>query len=213
VVEGPITGVLLFALSGGLAGLFAGEASWRLVSSGPLRVRPDWLSWLLAAGGAAVMVGIQVARDHLPGLAVEAGLVGLLLWVTATDVRERAVYPAVVYPGIALMVLGAPQLGNSIAEAALGAALAVGLFAILYVVGRIRYGPDALGSGDIGVAGLLGAAVGAPQLGMAFGLAAVLAAGFGLIAGWRARSLRVTFPYAPALCVAGLLMRIMAAAP
>jgi prepilin signal peptidase PulO-like enzyme (type II secretory pathway) len=125
--------------------------------------------------------------------------------VLASDVRERAVYPAVVYPGIALAVATAPILGSSVVDALLGAASSGGLFAGFYLLARLRYGPGALGAGDVSAAALLGAVVGLQRLFPALALVSLIGAAIAVVAGLRAHSLRASFAYAPALCLAALV--------
>lgn len=189
------------AAVGSLAGVAAGELSRRLAVGRRPTGLPDRLSWLLGAGGAIALIA-HASWPGDPGLATEAAQVGLLLLVLACDVRERAVYPAVVYPGVAFAVWAAPLGGGSVIDATLGAATSTGVFAVLYVIGRLRYGPGALGAGDGSVAALLGAIAGLSRLAPALMLASLIGAGLAMLVGVRARSLRTTMPYAPALCLA-----------
>jgi prepilin signal peptidase PulO-like enzyme (type II secretory pathway) len=195
--------LIIPALFGSLVGLAAGEAS-RVLLAGRSSRLPDRFSWLLTAGGALAVALHPAAREDLFRLAAVLALVGTLLFVLASDVRERAVYPAVVYPGVALMVAIAPLLGISVIDAVFGAAAAGGLFAGFYLLARLRYGPGALGAGDISAAALLGAAVGLSRLFPALALVGAIGVAMALAVGLRARSLRATFPYAPALCLAAL---------
>ena len=196
--------VIVVALIGSLVGLAAGEAS-RGVAAGryPLG-RPDRLSWLLAAGGALALAAHPAWRNGLLPAASAAAVVGLLVLVLACDVRERAVYPAMVYAGVALAVASGPMLGTTVAGALLGAAAGTALFAGLYALASLRYGAGALGAGDVFAAALLGAVVGLPRLPLALALVATFGGGIALVVGLRARSLRASFPYAPALCLAAL---------
>jgi leader peptidase (prepilin peptidase) / N-methyltransferase len=199
------------AVAGGLIGLAAGMAS-RAVADGRCRLtRPDRLSWLLAAGGAACVPAHPAWHDGpLPAVAL-AALVGLLLMVLACDVRQRAVYPVIVYAGVALAILAGPALGTSMVGALLGAVVGTILFAGIYVLASVRYGPGAFGSGDVYAAALLGAAVGLSRLPLALVLAALVGAGIAVVVGLRARSMQASFPYAPALCVAALVAPLLAA--
>lgn len=194
---------------GGLAGLGAGVISRALADGNRGFVRPDRLSWLLAIGGA-VALAASPAWQHglLPG-AAQAGLVGLLLLVLACDVRQRAVYPLIVYAGIALAVAAGPLLGGSVSGAVLGLVLGTAVFAGIYVLAAFRYGAGAFGSGDVYAAALLGAVVGLARMPLALGLAAVAGAGLAIVVGLRARSLQASFPYAPSLCLAALLAPLL----
>jgi prepilin signal peptidase PulO-like enzyme (type II secretory pathway) len=134
-----------------------------------------------------------------------------LLMVLACNVRQRAVYPAMVYLGVVLAVLAGPVLGTSMAGALLGAAAGTALFFGVYLVAGLCYGAGAFGSGDVYAAALLGAVVGLSRLPLALALVAVVGVGLAVVAGLRARSMRVTFPYAPALCLAALVAPLLAA--
>jgi prepilin signal peptidase PulO-like enzyme (type II secretory pathway) len=198
-------------LSGSLMGLAAGEISRALAVRNRPPGRPDPLSWLLAGIGAVALATHPGVRSGPLPATAEAALITLLLLIVACDVRERAVYPAIDYPGVVLPVIAAPLLGTSAVDALLGAATSTGLFAAFYVVGHLRYGPGALGSGDVLVAAVLGGVAGLSGLSLALILVGVFAAGIASIVGLRARSLRATFPYTPALCLAALAATLLRA--
>jgi leader peptidase (prepilin peptidase)/N-methyltransferase len=202
------TELIIPALFGSVVGLAAGEAS-RALSAGRTGRLPDRMSWLLAGGGALAVAVHPAAREGLLPAAAILGLVGILLLVLASDVRERAVYPAVVYPGIALAVATAPILGSSVINALIGAVAGGGVFTAFYLVARLRYGAGAFGAGDISAATLLGAVVGLSRLFPALALVGVIGVAMALSVALRARSLRATFPYAPALCLAALVTTII----
>jgi prepilin signal peptidase PulO-like enzyme (type II secretory pathway) len=201
---------LAIAVVGGLVGLAAGELS-RAVADGRCRLDgPDRLSWLLAAGGVVALAAHPAWQQGLVPGAVQATLVGLLLLVLACDVRQRAVYPVMIYVGVALAVLAGPILGTSMAGALLGTVVGTALFFGVYLVAGLRYGAGAFGSGDVYAAGLLGAVVGLSRLPLALALVAVVGVGLAIVAGLRARSMQATFPYAPALCLAALVAPLLA---
>ena len=204
------TELILPAVLGSVVGLAAGEAS-RALASGRTRRSPDVLSWLLAVVGALAVVIHPASRDGILRLAAVVGLAGTLLLVLATDVRERAVYPLVVYPGIALAVGTAPLLGSSIANALIGATVGAAIFSVFFLFARFRYGPGAFGSGDVYAAALLGAVVGVSRIVPALALVGVIGVVMAVLVGLRARSLQATFPYAPALCLSALVTVIMRA--
>jgi prepilin signal peptidase PulO-like enzyme (type II secretory pathway) len=115
----------------------------------------------------------------------------------------------VVYSGVALAVVFAPLLGTSIDDAAAGA-LASGLvFAGLYAWARQRFGHGTLGGGDVSAAALLGAVAGLSKLFLALTLVGLIGGAMALLVGLRARSLRASFPYAPALCLAAMLATLL----
>jgi prepilin signal peptidase PulO-like enzyme (type II secretory pathway) len=203
--------VIAIAIIGSLVGLGAGELS-RAVATRRYRLhRPDRLSWLMSAGGAAALAAHPAWHDGPVPSTAQAALVGLLLLVIACDVRQRAVYPAMVYAGVALAIVSGPILGTSMVGALLGAILSTVLFAGVYVVASFRYGTGAFGSGDVYAAALLGAVVGLSRLPLALSLAAVAGAAIAIVVGARARSLHASFPYAPALCLAALVAPVLSA--
>jgi prepilin signal peptidase PulO-like enzyme (type II secretory pathway) len=202
------TELIVPAVLGSVVGLAAGEAS-RALSTGRARRSPDLLSWLLAGGGALAVVIHPAAREGILRLAAVIGVFGTLLLVLASDLRARAVYPAVVYPGIALAVGTAPILGSSIANAVMGAAVGAAIFGAFFLLARWRYGPGAFGSGDVYAAALLGAVVGLSRIVPALALVGVIGVVMAVSVGIRARSLQATFPYAPALCLSALVTVIM----
>jgi prepilin signal peptidase PulO-like enzyme (type II secretory pathway) len=196
---------------GALAGVVAGEASRALAVKGHPARRPDRLSWILAGVGALALAAHPAARGGLWLAGAEAALIALLLLVVASDLRERAVYPAIVLPGAAIAAAMAPLLGTSIVDALLGAAASAGVFAALYAFARVRFGPGTLGSGDVSAAALLGAVTGLSRLFLALTLVGLIGGGVALVVWLRARSLRATFPYAPALCLSAMLATVLRA--
>ena len=196
---------MLAAALGGLSGLLAGVVS-RWLADGAWR--PDRFSLLLGMGGA-LAAGLQPALFADPLMAASStAVLCLLIVVMASDVRERAVYPAIVYPGLAFLTATAPLFGRPLVDALLGALVCAALFGLLHLLARLRYGREALGDGDVAVAALLGAVVGFTQLPRALLLVGVFGALIALAVGVRSRSLRASFPYAPAFCLVGLLVRL-----
>src|SRR6185295_1182887 len=101
---------------------------------------PDRLSWLLAGGGALALAIDPAARGDFPAAVVGGLMVGLVLLVLACDLRERAVYPMIVYPTIGLAIALAPVLGTSVGDAVLGTVVSAALCGLCYIVARLRYG-------------------------------------------------------------------------
>jgi leader peptidase (prepilin peptidase) / N-methyltransferase len=196
-------------LLGCLAGVAAGEASRALACGRRPPGPPDRLSWLLAGAGGLILAIHPAGRGGLLLTTVEAGLIALLLVVLASDIRERAVYPIVVYPGVVLAVAAAPLLRLWFVDAILGAMVSVALFGTFYGIARLRYGPGAFGGGDVSAAALLGAVVGWSGLPLALFLVSLIGASVAIVVGVRARSRRATFPYTPALCLGALFATLL----
>jgi leader peptidase (prepilin peptidase)/N-methyltransferase len=194
---------------GAVVGLVAGELSYCLAHAGASVRRPDLFSTGLAAvDGLVFSLWVRDQAD-VTAIGIRAVVLILLSLVLASDVRERTVYPAIVYPSIVCMAFAAPMLGISMIDALSGATAAGIVFGLLYAVARLRYGPGALGAGDVSVAVLLGAIVGLSRLPLALFLVGILGACLALLAGIRARSMYATFAYAPALSLAALLTTLL----
>jgi prepilin signal peptidase PulO-like enzyme (type II secretory pathway) len=206
------TVILLSLALGTLAGLLAGEASRALAERRFRRAPPDRLSIALAFGSALAFKWWTPPQGDPATTLLRTGVVTLLALVLACDIRERAIYPMIVYPAILGLTIAAPLLGTSVVDALLGGAIAGGVFALLYLLARVRYGSGALGEGDVTVAVLMGVVVGAPRLPVALLLASTIGAVLAVLAVVRARSLRATFPYAPALSLAALATLLVRAA-
>jgi prepilin signal peptidase PulO-like enzyme (type II secretory pathway) len=201
--------MLVSFVLGSLVGLVAGEASRGLAHRPGFCTRPDLLSLVLSTGAGLTLTVWTTPQTDLPAILLRAGVLMVLSLVLASDLRERAVYPAIVYPAIVGLALAAPLLGTSIVDAVAGGLVAGALFIVLYLVARLRYGPGALGEGDVSVAVLLGVVVGLSRLPFALPLVSIIGAGLALVAAVRARSLRASFAYAPTLCLAALATSLL----
>lgn len=189
---------------GGVGGLAAGAFSYALMESRPPPARLDPLSWALAAAGAlAAAIHPAALQGPIPA-ALQGGLIALLLLVTASDLRERTVYPAIVYPGVAYAIVVAPSVGSSIPDSLVGAVAAAAIFAMLYVFARLRSGPGAFGAGDVSAAALLGAVVGISRLPLGLLLVSLIGAVMAAFIALRARSVHASMPYGPAICLGAL---------
>jgi leader peptidase (prepilin peptidase)/N-methyltransferase len=201
--------MIVFGLLGGVVGLLAGEISRALATGRHAPGRPDLLSWILAASAALVMGFFQATEAEMTAALARLGLVALLFLVAASDIRERAVYPAIVYPGVVFAAAIGLLLGTPVTDAVLGAAVSVGVFAATYVVARVRYGTGAFGVGDVSVAALMGAVVGLSRLPLALALVGLAGGIIAIVAIVRTRSHRAAVPYAPALCAAALITPVL----
>jgi prepilin signal peptidase PulO-like enzyme (type II secretory pathway) len=194
---------------GAVVGLVTGEVSYRLAHTGRGLLRPDLLSVGLAIVDGLVLALWVRDQTNLPAIGIRVAVLMLLSLVLASDVRERAVYPVIVYPSIICIALTAPLLGISRMDAVSGAVITGIVFGLPYAAGRLRYGTGALGAGDVSVAVLVGTIVGLPRLPIALLLVGIIGAGLALLAGIRARSTRATFAYAPALSLAALTTMLL----
>lgn len=158
------------------------------------------LAFLLAAwhrtGGEAALMGRQL-------------LLGLpLLAITATDLEARLIPNRLILGGAALGLAVATAEARLL-SAGLGAAVGLGLFWVVYLVGNRLY-PGGFGAGDVKLAGLVGLELGFPD-GVSALLLGVLIGGLGalVLLGLRARRLKDPIPYGPFLC-AGAAVTLLA---
>jgi prepilin signal peptidase PulO-like enzyme (type II secretory pathway) len=196
-------------LLGGLAGLAIGEASRALAAGRHRSGPPDRLSILLAAVGALTVAAHPATKTGFVPAVTEIVLVGFLLAVLACDVRERSVYPIIVYPGVVYAIVAAPLLELWFVDAIFGAVVCVALFGAFYGLARLRYGRGGFGGGDVSAAALLGAVVGWSGLPLALPLVSIIGAVVAIVVGVRARSRLATFPYAPAVCLGALIATLL----
>jgi prepilin signal peptidase PulO-like enzyme (type II secretory pathway) len=188
---------------GALAGLVAGYISRAFAQDWQPR-RPDALTLASGVLGALLVSQHPFARGEISGVIVATILVGLLTLIAASDIRERAVYPLLVYPAVILTIVAAPSLGIWRIDAVKGAAFMALLFLLVYLAARVISGPGALGMGDVSVAVLVGAIAGLSRIDQALIILGFAGGLMALAAAIRARSFRTAFPYAPALCLGAL---------
>ncbi|MGH3808751.1 MAG: prepilin peptidase [Pseudonocardiaceae bacterium] len=134
----------------------------------------------------------------------------LLLLLAVRDIQARVIPNRVVYPGAALALAAAPLLPAGTHLSALtGGAIALAVFIAIYLVR-----PDAMGEGDVKLAGVIGLGLGFPNALVALFLGAVfggLVAGAGLAL--RRASLRSTMAYGPYLCAGALAVALLGRGP
>ncbi len=152
------------------------------------------------------------AQDADPvRLAINAGLVAVLLLLAALDVTYRMVPNVVVFPTAVAAILVGPAA--SPVGALAGALAGLAIFGAIYGLGTWLYGRPPLGMGDVKLAVLIGAVVGIAYVGQALLLGILLA---GLVAGVLLVSRRIerqaTLPYGSFLALAGLLVLLLVAA-
>ncbi len=158
---------------------------------------------------ATVAAFLAFAMRGLGGAALAAHLLfaALLVAISVIDLRHREVYLSLGVGGLAAGLLLAPLTASGgLASAIHGATVGAALFATLYWAGRVAYrGREPLGSGDIVIAGLLGALAGFPGVIVALTLGVLIGgagAGLLLVLG---RGRRTYMPYGPGLCLGGLV--------
>lgn len=139
--------------------------------------------------------------------------------VMVTDLERRLILNAVIFPAMALALLGAlldvtsfhGAVGwwNALKSALLGGGIGYLFFFIAALVGNALLGPGALGGGDVKLAAFVGLVVGFPLIVEAL-LLTVLSGGVIslLLLVTRLRSLRDPIPYGPFLVLGGWVTMI-----
>lgn len=158
---------------------------------------------------APVMFMLVARQKPTPmDVAMTCLFAAVLLLVAIIDWEQRRVPNVMLLPALVVALVYA-ALSGDLLPAVLGATLAGAIFLVLYALGRRLYGAEALGMGDVKLAGLIGAIAGLPLMFYALALGILLAgvAAAGLLLTRRARR-GDTLPYGAfmALAAVGLLI-------
>lgn len=194
-------------------------ASW-LVRKGRCRacgarITPLW-TFLEVATAGAFLLAWSVASD-LWGAALLAPFLGVLIALTAIDLRLHRLPDAIVLPtsamALALIVVADLAGGElQLAGALAGAAVSAGLLGTIYVAALRVYGHEGMGFGDVKLAGLIGLVVGAVDLGsvgIALGAAILVGGVVAIVALARGVGRSAAIPFGPMLA-AGALIAVVA---
>jgi prepilin signal peptidase PulO-like enzyme (type II secretory pathway) len=205
---------VLVVLIGAVLGVLLGWGCWavadRLTDAAPGGVRSPRAMGLLAAvgGGSLLVIAAQRSGGNVSVVVTVAILAAPLLITLLTDFRSRLVFPAVLIPG-GLAALGIAATSPEGAQPALvSGGVAAAVTALLVVLSRWVWssGETPLGSGDIFITAMIGAALGpegaarALFAGMMF---AAVAAGALLLT--RRAERHGVIPYGAFLCAAALV--------
>lgn len=136
--------------------------------------------------------------------------VAILILVIVTDLEHRLILHAVTVPGTLLALIGSIFIsGNSLVFALLGAVVGFAVFFTFFWVGKILFGPGALGFGDVTLSTMLGAMVGFPAIVFALTLGVFLGGILTFLFMVLGRlSLRSHVAYGPYLALAGIVVII-----
>lgn len=208
--------VPVWMLLGWLAGAIVGYACRRLLAAEVPTAAVKPLPWLGPLGidpplQAASALAFGVLAWRVP-FGLTLGIYSLyavaLLALLLIDWRTRYVYDAMVYPAIAAALFLTPlATGGVLWQGIAGALLGAAVFGGIYLLGRLAYrGAVPMGAGDISLAALMGAMVGYEQVLPGLLLASLLGAAIAIGYAVRYRSLKVTMPYGPSLCLAALAL-------
>lgn len=179
------------------------------------RVSALWSVLELSTAGVFVLASRVASDAWTAGLL--APFLGILLALTLIDVRTLRLPDAVVGPSFAgaAAVIGLSELFGGdlrLTSSLLGAAAFAGALGAVYVVAGKVYGAEAMGFGDVKLAGLIGLVVGAIDLGsvaVAAGAAILLGGVVGLVALASGAGRRARVPFGPMLC-AGAFIAVVA---
>lgn len=211
---GPV--VLAWVVLGWLAGALVGHAVRHLLANDAPDVAPRPLAWLgplgvdpPLQGATALAFGVLAGRLGLGlTLAIYSLYAAALLALLIVDWRTRWVYDAMAYPALAAALLLTPlATGGAFWHGLAGALIGGGVFGALYLAGRWLYrGSVPMGLGDVTLAAILGAMLGHERVVAGVLLGTLLGAAVAIGYGVRYRSLKVSMPYGPGLCLATLAL-------
>ncbi len=200
--------MLLEPVAIGLAGLISAVAAEKLpwVEVDPLRGRRRQVAyWYMGFTLLGIALGVLASGARL-NVPMWVGTFALL-FTGALDLRYRLVFPAVVVVFAAgILVSWAITDEVGLVSAAVGALVSGFVLLLLYLLASLMYGFGALGSGDIFVGVLIGAALGWPLA--IVGISCGALAG-GIWAVWeliRGAGRRGYIAYGAALCFASALV-------
>ena len=191
-----------------LAGLAAGHIG-RTVLAGlrtPVPAPPGACEGTVAAVWLVLAARAMVGAMPPWWVPVPAALAWLAVVLTATDLRHRRLPNALTlpaYPAAALLILSGALAGPGpglAVRAAAAAALLVAVHAAVHLAA-----PGHLGAGDVKLAGLVGAVLGAVSW-SAFLLGPIIAAVITAVLALASRANRRDVPHGPGLLLAALLV-------
>ncbi len=157
----------------------------------------------------ALMLGVLFLLHPAERAALYAVFSLALILTLFLDWLHRYIYYAVIVPAAAVALLGAllPLPGHpTILYCLLGMGIGVAFFGLLFLLGQILFHSQALGLGDVWLAGTIGAMAGFPGATLALALGMVMAGlGGGLLLLTRRGRPRDYMPYGSFLCLGALL--------
>ncbi len=169
------------------------------------------LEHLLGAllGAAAVGLAYRLSASVADFL-VTCVFVLLLIAILLIDLRHHLVYPLMPLAGVLLGLALNPVGGSAGFSSSLVAALLAALaFLGLFLLGKLLFGVEALGSGDVFLAAMIGAMVGAEFVWAALFLGSI----FGAVASLvlllaRSHGRRDYIPFGTGMCLAAILVLV-----
>ncbi len=137
-----------------------------------------------------------------PELGATLFVLMVLIVVLSIDWQHHLIYPVVIYPAaVVTLLLLAIVPGGGPGAALVGGLVAGGFFLATYLLASALYGIDALGFGDVLLAGLIGLMVGFPRVVGVLLLGSLIAGLVGLVLLLsRRKGAREFLPYGTCLC-------------
>ncbi len=171
------------------------------VVAAPAPIRPT-RALTTAVLAAAAAAGTAAALGPSALNVVSAAVVGLLVWLAAIDLEFRLVPNRIVLPATAAVLLAAVVLAPDRALERLLAAIGAAAFLLLAALVR----PGELGMGDVKLALLLGAALGAAVVtALMVGFGAVAVVGLALMLRSGRAALKARLPLVPFLALGAVV--------
>jgi leader peptidase (prepilin peptidase) / N-methyltransferase len=161
-------------------------------------ISPRYL--LVELAGGVVMAGL-VWRFGFSAAALRYGVFAFgLLIVFCTDLEHHIIPNAITYPGI-LVGLGLSALSGYFLASLIAAAAAGGVFLLLGIVSR-----GGMGGGDVKLAAMIGAFLGAPAVIVALFVAVALGAAVSVVLlALRLRTRKDMIPFGPAMAAGAMI--------
>lgn len=162
--------------------------------------------------GVPVMFLLLALSGADPSDLVVASLGGaVFILLAVVDAEQRRLPNTVVIPALGLAFVAA-LLSDQLIQSIGGALIGFVLFGALYIIGHKLFGPRALGIGDVKLAMLVGAVLGAAYAPAALLLAVFLAGAASLmLLALRRKQRGDTIPYGLYLSLAGVITLLYAA--
>lgn len=205
---GEVIGAALGAALGWAAGHVA-----LLVPSGGTEPRSPAktehvLGVLLGAGGLALAWS---TRSSLADAAVTAVFALILIPILIIDLLHHDVYPLMPLTGFIAGLALNPFAGEaSFLGSLIGGLLGAVAFLVLFLVGLLLFRTDALGSGDIMLAGMIGAMAGFALTPLALLLGTILSGlGGGLLLVFRRKGMGDYVPFGSGMCLAAIIVLML----
>lgn len=161
-------------------------------------------------GAASLGLAYQF-RSSAADVVATAGLFVLLIAILLIDLRHHLVYPIMPFIGFLCGLVLNPLTGEAgFRSSLLGGLVAVGLFFLMFLLGLLLFRLQALGFGDVLLAGMIGSIAGLERMPAALFLGIVFSAAAGLaLVLTRRKGMREFIPFGSGMCLAAIVVLIL----